>query len=67
MVFSDAAGAINDTISRAHAHIDRLANGEYRLFDDRSAGVMAAVLLVIAVTTLMVTTGLSRRVSPRRG
>jgi hypothetical protein len=37
VVFSDAAGAINDTVSRAHAHIDRLANGEYRLFDDRSA------------------------------
>ena len=37
VVFSDAAGAINDTVSRAHAHIDRLANGEYRVFDDRSA------------------------------
>ena len=36
-------------------------------FDDRSAGVMAAVLLVIAVTTLMATTSLSRRVGPRRG
>ena len=31
-------------------------------FDDRSAGVMAATLLVIAVATLMVTTTLSRRV-----
>jgi len=36
-------------------------------FDDRSAGVMAATLLVIAVATLMATTALSRRVSPRRG
>lgn len=37
VVFTDAAGAINETVSRAHAHIDRLVNGEYRLFDDRSA------------------------------
>src|SRR5215510_1871894 len=36
-------------------------------FDDRSAGIMAATLLAIAVVTLMVTTTLSRRVSPRRG
>jgi molybdate transport system permease protein len=36
-------------------------------FDDRSAGVMAATLLVIAVATLTVTTALSRRVGPRRG
>jgi molybdate transport system permease protein len=36
-------------------------------FDDRSAGVMAATLLTMAVATLMVTTMLSRRVGPRRG
>ena len=36
-------------------------------FDDRSAGVMAATLLVIAVATLMTTTTLSRRVGTRRG
>jgi molybdate transport system permease protein len=36
-------------------------------FDDRSAGVMAATLLVIAVVTLMLTTTLSRRVGVRRG
>ena len=36
-------------------------------FDDRSAGIMAATLLVIAVVTLMLTTMLSRRVSPPRG
>ena len=36
-------------------------------FDDRSAGVMAAVLLIIAVATLMATTLLSRRAGPRRG
>jgi molybdate transport system permease protein len=36
-------------------------------FDDRSAGVMAATLLVIAVVTLTATTALSRRVGPRRG
>lgn len=35
-------------------------------FDDRSAGVMAATLLVITVATLMTTTALSRRVGPRR-
>ena len=37
VVFSDAAGAINETVSRAHAHIDCLPNGEHRLVDDRSA------------------------------
>jgi molybdate transport system permease protein len=36
-------------------------------FDDRSAGVMAATLLVAAVATLTLTTALSRRVVPRRG
>jgi molybdate transport system permease protein len=35
-------------------------------FDDRSAGVMAATLLVISVVTLMATTALSRRVTPHR-
>jgi len=37
VAFTDAAGAINETVSRAHAHIDYLTSGEYRLFDDRSA------------------------------
>jgi molybdate transport system permease protein len=36
-------------------------------FDDRSAGIMAATLLAIAVATLTVTTWLSRRVGPGRG
>jgi molybdate transport system permease protein len=36
-------------------------------FDDRGAGIMAATLLAIAVTALMITTVLSRRVAPRRG
>ncbi len=36
-------------------------------FDDRSAGIMAAVLLVMAVVTLMATTALSRRLVKRRG
>jgi len=36
-------------------------------FDDRSAGVMAAALLVTAVVTLMATTMLSRRAVTRRG
>ena len=35
-------------------------------FDDRSAGIMAATLLVIAMAALMATTMLSRRVGPRR-
>ena len=35
-------------------------------FDDRSAGVMAAALLGLAVATLTATTILSRRVGPRR-
>jgi len=37
VAFTDAAGAINETVSRAHAHIDCHMNGELRLFDDRSA------------------------------
>ena len=36
-------------------------------FDDRSAGIMAATLLIVATLTLMVTTMLSRRVGSRRG
>jgi molybdate transport system permease protein len=36
-------------------------------FDDRSAGIMAATLLVVAVVTLMLTTALSRRAGERRG
>jgi molybdate transport system permease protein len=36
-------------------------------FDDRSAGVMAATLLVVAVATLITTTTLSRRIGTRRG
>jgi molybdate transport system permease protein len=35
-------------------------------FDDRTAGVMAATLLVLAVVTLMTTTALSRRAGKRR-
>jgi molybdate transport system permease protein len=36
-------------------------------FDDRSAGIMAATLLLIAVGALTLTTTLSRRIVPRRG
>ena len=36
-------------------------------FDDRSAGIMAAALLAIALATLMTTTLLSRRVGVARG
>jgi molybdate transport system permease protein len=35
-------------------------------FDDRSAGVMAATLLVVAVVTLLTTAALARQVGPRR-
>ena len=38
-----------------------------QVFDDRSAGVMAAALLVTAVITLMTTTFLSRRVGTGHG
>ncbi len=37
VVFTDAAGAVNETVSRTHAHIDCLTSGELRLFDDRSS------------------------------
>lgn len=37
VAFSDAAGAINETVSRNHAHIDCAVTGECRLYDDRSA------------------------------
>jgi len=36
VAFSDDAGPINETVSRAHAHIDCAKDGECRLFDDRS-------------------------------
>ena len=36
-------------------------------FDDRGAGIMAATLLAVSVATLMITTALSRRMSPSRG
>jgi len=36
-------------------------------FDDRSAGLMAAVLLIVSVATLVATAALSKRVGPRRG
>ena len=36
VAFSDGAGPINETVSRAHAHIERAKDGECRLFDDRS-------------------------------
>ena len=37
VAFTDAAGAVNETVSRNHAHIDCSTGGEYRLFDDRSS------------------------------
>jgi molybdate transport system permease protein len=38
----------------------------FQVFDDRSAGIMAATLLLISVVTLMVTTLLSRRAMVHR-
>jgi hypothetical protein len=35
--FTDGGGAVNETVSRSHAHIDCRTAGEFRLFDDRSA------------------------------
>jgi hypothetical protein len=38
VVFTDATGSTNDTVSRRHAHIDyHERTGDYRLSDDRSA------------------------------
>jgi hypothetical protein len=37
VVFSDAESGINQTVSRAHAHILRTPSGGYRLFDDNSS------------------------------
>ncbi len=37
VVFEDADDPVNQTVSRAHAHIRVSASGEYRLFDDRSS------------------------------
>lgn len=37
VVFEDADDAVNQTVSRAHAHIRVSASGECRLFDDRSS------------------------------
>ena len=38
VVFKDGEDAVNDTVSRHHAHIERLdGTGEFRLSDDRSA------------------------------
>jgi hypothetical protein len=43
VAFIDGGDSINETVSRAHAHIDCAANGEYRLFDDRSGHGTAIV------------------------
>jgi hypothetical protein len=37
VVFTDRENGINQTVSRAHAHIVRTPAGEYRLFDDNSS------------------------------
>jgi|WetSurMetagenome_2_1015567.scaffolds.fasta_scaffold65019_2 hypothetical protein len=37
VVFAEAGDAVNDTVSRAQAHILRTPAGEYRLFDDHSS------------------------------
>jgi hypothetical protein len=38
VAFADAGGAVNETVSRCHAHVDYVDSaGEYRLTDDRSA------------------------------
>jgi hypothetical protein len=37
VVFTDRENGINQTVSRAHAHIVRTPDGSYRLFDDHSS------------------------------
>lgn len=37
VVFTDRDNGINQTVSRAHAHIARMRDGGYRLFDDHSS------------------------------
>lgn len=37
VVFAEGGDPVNDTVSRAQAHIVRSSAGEYRLFDDRSS------------------------------
>ena len=37
VVFTERDNGINQTVSRAHAHILRTPGGEYRLFDDNSS------------------------------
>ena len=54
----------------SYTHLDvykRQIYDRMQAFDDRSAGIMAAVLLVMAVVTLMATTTLSQRLVKRRG
>jgi hypothetical protein len=44
VVFTDAAGEMNQSVSRQHAHIEYLARSdEYRVYDDRSAHGTAVV------------------------
>jgi hypothetical protein len=37
VVFAEGGDPVNDTVSRAQAHIRRMPGGEWRLFDDRSS------------------------------
>jgi hypothetical protein len=37
VVFTDIENAVNQSVSRAHAHIATTPKGEFRLFDDRSS------------------------------
>jgi hypothetical protein len=37
VVFTDCENGVNQTVSRAHAHITRTPGGDYRLFDDNSS------------------------------
>ncbi len=37
VVFAEGGDPVNETVSRAQAHILRTSSGEYRLFDDRSS------------------------------
>jgi pSer/pThr/pTyr-binding forkhead associated (FHA) protein len=50
-VFTDGGGAINDTVSRRHAHIDYDARArDFRITDDRSAHGTSVVRNGVAIS-----------------
>jgi hypothetical protein len=64
VVFEDADDAVNQTVSRAHAHIRISSSGECRLFDDRSS---YGTRVFRGGETIAVPAGVSRGVRLRDG